>query len=116
MSTPQIESFSFGHIVIDGRAYDQDVIILPDHVLGDWWRKEGHVLHPDDLETVFEIAPEILIVGKGAQARMRVAAKTRQALDAAGIELIAQPTEEACRTYGTLCDERTTAAALHLTC
>ena len=39
MPTPHIESFFFGHIVIDGRAYAQDVIILPDHVLGGWWRE-----------------------------------------------------------------------------
>ena len=116
MSTPQIETYRFGYILIDGRPYDQDVIILPDRVLGGWWRKEGHVLRPGDLEAVFEAAPDLLVVGQGAYGKMQVPPETRQALHAAGIELVALPTEKACRTYNRLRERKTVAAALHLTC
>ena len=116
MSTPHIETYRFGRIVIDGQSHDRDVIILPDRVLGGWWRKEGHVLHPDDLEAVFEAAPALLVVGQGAYGRMEVAPETRQALQAAGIELLAQPTEQACQTYNRLREGQTVVAALHLTC
>ena len=58
----------------------------------------------------------MLVVGQGAYGRMRVPAETRQALQAAGIELIAQPTEQACQTYNRLRQKRAVAAALHLTC
>ena len=34
MATPQIESYRFGHILIDDRAHNQDVIILPES--GNW--------------------------------------------------------------------------------
>ena len=116
MAAPQIESYRFGRIVIDGRSHSRDVIILPDKALGEWWREEGHVLRPADLEAVFEAAPEALIVGQGAYGRMRVPAETQQALQAAGIELITQPTKKACQTYNAMRDERIVAAALHLTC
>jgi len=116
MSTPQIETYRFGYILIDGRPYERDVIILPDRVLGGWWRKEGHVLRPGDLEAVFEAAPDLLVVGQGAYGKMRVTAETRRALRAAGIELVALPTEKACRTYNTLRERKTVAAALHLSC
>lgn len=116
MSAPRIDSYRFGHIVIDGQAYDQDVIILPDRVLGGWWRREGHVLHPDDLHAVFKAIPELVVVGQGAYGRMAVPPETRQALQAAGIELVAASTEEACRTYNQLREQRVVAAALHLTC
>ncbi len=116
MSAPHIETYRFGHIVIDGQPYDRDVIILPDRVLGGWWRKEGHVLHPDDLQAVFESEPELVVIGQGAYGRMAVTQETRRALAAAGIELIAHPTEKACQTYNRLRERRKVAAALHLTC
>jgi len=116
MNTPRIESYSFGEILIDGQVYDQDVIILPDRVLRGWWRKQGHLLQPDDLDAVFEAAPDLLVVGQGAYGRMQVASGTRRALQAAGIELLAFRTEEACRTYNVQRELETVAAALHLTC
>lgn len=116
MAVPQIEGYSFGKLIVDGRSQQQDLIILPGRVLAGWWRKEGHVLHPDDLEAVFSAQPELLVVGQGASGLMQVAPETVQALDKAGIELIAQPTAEACETYNRLCGQRSVAAALHLTC
>jgi hypothetical protein len=126
MRVPEIQSYEFGCIVIDGETYTKDVIILPDRVIGSWWRQEGHALHPGDLADIVdlstsaaapsEIRPQVLIVGQGAYGRMRVTTETHQALQAAGIELIAQPTEKACQTYNHLREQRTVAAALHLTC
>jgi hypothetical protein len=112
----KIESYRFGRIVIEGQVHHKDVIILPDRVIGGWWRKEGHALHPEDLEAVFEAAPEVLVVGQGAYGRMRVTDETEQALQDAGIKLIALPSEEAAETYNRLRGERAVAAALHLTC
>lgn len=116
MDSPQIEDYRFGHIVIDGKSYDKDVIILPDRVRGGWWRKEGHALHPEDLDAVFEAAPEQLVVGQGAYSRMAVNPETKAALQEAGIEVIAADTEEACRRYNDLREQKNVAAALHLTC
>jgi hypothetical protein len=116
MGAPKIESYRFGHLVVDGQAHERDLIILPDRVRGDWWRQKGHALHVDDLEAVFEAGPEVLVVGQGAYARMRVTPEARHALQTAGIELVVQPTEQACQTYNRLREQRPAAAALHLTC
>jgi hypothetical protein len=40
MSAPQIDSYRFGNIVIDGQIHSKDVVILPNQVLGGWWRRE----------------------------------------------------------------------------
>ena len=40
-----IESYRFGKIVINGKSYSSDVIIIGDHVKANWWRREGHRLH-----------------------------------------------------------------------
>ena len=47
---PQIESYDFGRIVIDGEIYIADVIVTPDGVKADWWRKMGHSLCQEDWE------------------------------------------------------------------
>jgi hypothetical protein len=116
MDSPEIGGYRFGRILVDGETYTSDLIILPERILTGWWRKEGHSLHPDDLDAVFEASPEVLIVGQGANGRMRVPAETQQAIRAQGIELIAQQTEKACDTYNDMRDRRQVAAALHLTC
>jgi hypothetical protein len=111
-----IDDYRFGRVAIDGRIYTSDLILLPHRVIGSWWREEGHVLHASDLRPVFELEPDVLIVGQGAFGRMCVPAEVRQALADAGIELVALATPGACETYNTLSRERTVAAALHLTC
>jgi hypothetical protein len=116
MSRPQIEAYQFGRIVVGGQSHTKDLIILPDRIIAGWWRKEGHNLHRDDLEAVFDAKPDLLVVGQGAYGRMQVTDEARQALRAAGIDLIAQSTNEACQTYNELCERRSVAAALHLTC
>ena len=116
MSAPGIDSYRFGRIVIDGKPHTKDLIILPDRVIEGWWRKEGHTLLPDDLEDLHTARPDLLVVGQGAYRRMKVTDQVRQALEQAGIGLIAQPTKEACETYTRLREQRAVAAALHLTC
>jgi hypothetical protein len=114
--TPQIESYRFGEIVVDGETHSKDLIILPDRVLGGWWREGGHKLQPADLEAVFEAEPEVLVVGQGAYGRMRVPAETKRTIEEQGIELIAQTTKKAIETYNEMRATRPVAAALHLTC
>jgi hypothetical protein len=103
-------------MVIDGKTYTQDLIILPDRILDGWWRQQGHLLHTVDLEAVFHAKPDLLIVGQGAYGRMRVPQETRQNLASSNIELIALPTQEAVTRYNTASRERAIAAAFHLTC
>jgi hypothetical protein len=116
LDAPYIESYRFGRIVVDRKPYSRDLIILPTGVLSDWWRQEGHALHPADLNPVLKARPDVLVVGLGAYGRVHVTAESREALEAEGIELVAQTTKKACETYNSLRQEKIAAAALHLTC
>jgi hypothetical protein len=116
MAIPKIGSYRFGHIEIDGDSYTNDVIIFPDHVMSNWWRDEGHILKPEDLEAVFSADVDVLVVGQGANGRMRVTQATRQKVESAGINLITKNTHDAVETYNAMRDEKNVVAALHLTC
>jgi hypothetical protein len=116
MSGPRIEDYRFGKIVVDGEEYGKDLILLPDRVVSGWWREDGHRLAVADLDAVFEAGPDVLVVGRGAYGRMRVPDEVEDALQSAGIALVARPTKQACETYNELRETRAAAAALHLTC
>jgi len=116
MSTPDIHSYRFGQVVIDGKTHTKDLIILPDRVIESWWRRQGHTLVVEDLSEVLAAHPDLLVIGQGAHGRMKVTDLVRQSLEQAGIDLIAQATGPACETYTRLREQRRVAAALHLTC
>ncbi len=112
-----IDAYSFGRIVIDGRRYTNDVIILPNRVLDNWWRKEGHSLQIEDLKEVLKEELEVLVVGTGRWGLMKIPAETRNYVESNGIELIAQSTKKACETYNRLKQSgKKIMAALHLSC
>ena len=116
MSKPHVDSYRFGHIEIDGTSYENDVIIFPDRVRDNWWRKEGHVLNLQDLDEVLAEKPDTLVVGQGAHGRMSVPAETRREIEDAGIEVISANTDDAVEQYNELREYGKTVAALHLTC
>lgn len=116
MDAPTIEEYSFGRIRINGQDYRSDVIVFPDHVQSDWWRVDGHSLVMEDLETVLGAKPETLIVGRGADGRMKIPDETRRAIEEAGISVLAHRTEQAVQVYNQMRQRGSVVAALHLTC
>ena len=112
-----IESYDFGRIVVDGKEYTTDLIVFPDRVKAGWWRKEGHRLYIADIEEAVEEQPEVLVVGTGYSGLMKVPAETKKYIEERGIEIIIQPTKQACETYNKLIQSgKEAVAAFHLTC
>jgi hypothetical protein len=111
----RIDHYEFGRIVVDGGEETKDLIILPDRVVRNWWRQDGHALVLDDLNDVLDDLPSHLVVGTGADGRMRPDPDAVRQLQQRGVAVEALPTAQAVRRFGEL-DPANTAAALHLTC
>jgi hypothetical protein len=111
----RLEDYSFGHVVADGEPHDRDLIVLPNRVVANWWRKEGHSLVIEDLGEVVDELPERLVIGCGAHGRLRPDPAVTEELQRRGVEVEALPTDQAVNRYNEL-DAGRTAAALHLTC
>jgi hypothetical protein len=111
----EIGEYSFGRIVVDGSEHRRDLILLPDRVVSDWWRRDGHSLAIEDLEDVLEELPERLVLGCGAHGRLVPDPAVVEALERRGVAVEALPTADAVERYRGL-DPARTAAALHLTC
>ena len=113
----RVTAYQFGKIRIDGKLYTSDVIVSSDGVEDFWWRKEGHRLQAEDLETIVAKRPEVLVVGTGYFGRMRIPKETENYLATHAIRLIEAPTSEAVNEFTRLQGESTkAAAAFHLIC
>ena len=111
-----IDNYEFGEIMVDGKIYLADLIILPGEIMGNWWRLEGHKLQLEDLKLVLDKDIEALVVGTGYFGMVKVVELVVKVLKDREIELIVLDTREACQIYNRLSALRKTAAALHLTC
>jgi hypothetical protein len=112
-----IEAYSFGSLTFAGKQYKKDLKILGGRITGNWWRKEGHRVDVGDVSDILEAGPAVLVVGMGAYGLMKVAGTLKKLLAEKEIQLIAQPSGEAAKTYNKLAGEgKDGAGAFHLTC
>ncbi|MFQ5621477.1 MAG: Mth938-like domain-containing protein [Candidatus Nanoarchaeia archaeon] len=109
-----IESYDFGHIVIDGKEYTSDVILDKGSV-SEWWRKTSHNVEPADIEQVATKKPELIIFGNGFSGNMAVPDETVKWLEEKGIKIVVQITKDAVATYNSSKVENKI-GCFHLTC
>ena len=112
-----IDSYSFGRIVVNGTVYTDDIKIIDESVVPEWWRKSGHSVCPEDVADLVDARPEIIVIGKGKPGFMSTSAETRRILAERGITLLEEKTSQAIQTFNRLRREgRKVCAGLHLTC
>lgn len=113
----KIDDYKFGKMVIDGRAFTKDLIIIPDGIVENWWRKEGHRLFVADLAQHIDMENLAeLIVGTGRFGMMKVADEVSDFCREHGVRLIVSSTPKAVKEYNKSTEQTRTAAAFHLTC
>ncbi|MES0395969.1 MAG: MTH938/NDUFAF3 family protein, partial [Syntrophobacteria bacterium] len=112
-----IESYSFGSMTITGQSHRNDLKIIENKIVGNWWRREGHALYAQDIDDILYASVETLVVGTGAYGGMKVTEEAAQAIEGQGISLVAVPTKEAVSIFNSLhAQGKRVAGAFHLTC
>ncbi|MBW1974651.1 MAG: hypothetical protein JRI45_03650 [Deltaproteobacteria bacterium] len=112
-----IEKYSFGSMVIAGKRYDTDLKIIEGKVYPNWWRRESHFLCYEDVVDVVKSAPEVLVVGTGANGLMRIDPQLKDLLSEKGIELRFDKTGKAVEIFNDLYRKgQSVAGVFHLTC
>jgi len=113
-----IVGYRFGEIVIDGKSYDHDIIIHPDHIQENWWREKGHLLQLDDIqESLNRYQPHSLVIGTGKFGVMKIDQAVKVYLENNHIQLYAEPTGKAIKVYNRiLMNDNQLIGAFHLTC
>lgn len=117
----KVNSFDFGSIVIDGKQYGYDVIVLPD---GNVKEREaskamfgGHNIRKSEIEELSKAKPETVIVGTGTSGMAVVSEDAQAYAREANVDLVVLPSSEAIQKLNQLLDEGGNVAALiHITC
>jgi hypothetical protein len=109
-----IEGFSFGVMQINGKQYFSDVILYPDRIEAQWWRRDKHRVCIADVVEMLRVDPQYLLIGTGQPGNLRVAAETQEYILSQGIQLIYEPTEFAYQMYNEIYMKRWVVGAFHL--
>jgi len=112
----KIEEYGFGSMTINGKDYKNDVIILPDKIISDWWRKEGHKLHLEDLEFFQDYTPKVIVVGCGYNGLMKITREVRDYCTRNNIELLEENSRRAVKVFNDMSGNPDVVGAFHLTC
>ncbi len=112
-----IDAYSYGRIRVSGDDFDEDLIVFPDKVEPYWRRRDAHSLSINDLETVIDYSPELLVVGTGTTGRLHLDSSTREVLRQKGIDCIDEHTDRAWQIFNQEMERDTkVVGAFHLTC
>ena len=112
-----IEQYSFGKIIVNGATYNDDIKIIKETVIPDWWRKSGHHVGIDDVRDILDSGTDILVIGTGKFGLVKLSSSLRELLKNRGIELIEKRTMEATKIFNQLhAKGNTVSAGFHLTC
>jgi hypothetical protein len=112
-----IDEYTEGRMTADGEEHRTDLKIVGQRVTANWWRREGHRLNEEDIKDVMSENPDVLVVSTGYAGNMRIDESLRRSLEGHDIEVVAQNTHEAVKTFNKLVSEgKDVAGAFHLTC
>jgi len=117
----RIDSFRFGSIVIEGRKYGRDVLMLADGTVkqrkGGFWKFGSHVFKKEEIDELVRANPEVIVLGTGTNARAKLASDAELLMKEANIELMAVPSHEAVERLTRLVEEgKRVSAIIHITC
>ncbi|MCS7125742.1 MAG: Mth938-like domain-containing protein [Aigarchaeota archaeon] len=113
----KIEEYGFGYIVVNGVTYSRDLIILPERLITNWWRKEGHRIELSDLAEVLEVDVDYVVIGTGYSGRVEVSREVLEVFKKKNVEVVVEDTRNAWRRYNELVEKGfRVCGAFHLTC
>jgi hypothetical protein len=117
----KVNSFDFGSIVIDGKQYGYDVVILPDGTVKERETSKAmfgnHAITRGEIEELAKAKPETVVVGTGTSGKATISEDAQTYAREAKLNLLVLPSLEAIKKFNQLVDEgRPAAALIHVTC
>lgn len=109
-----VRGYSRTELRIGEELVHSSCIVSADRLITDWPPERVEALTPQHLESIFTLAPEVVLLGTGERQRFPPAG-IRAAFAARGVGLEVMDLGAACRTYNVLVqEERQAVAALFL--
>jgi hypothetical protein len=120
-SSPCVVDDGWGFVEIEGLGRCRDVKLWPGGGREWDWRETGTDhrpgILPADLTDLLDHHPDVVILSRGRSGRLGVTPETLSLLEARGLEVVREDTDDAIATYERLASEgRRVAFLLHTTC
>lgn len=118
----KINRFNFGFIVIDGKQYAYDVLILPDGTVKERQPGKGrlgsHAIIGSEIEHLYRAQPDVILIGTGTSGMARLSREAEKVyLKQPESNLMVVPSPQAVEKFNQLIDEgKRVAALIHITC
>lgn len=110
-----IDSTEFGKIVVDGKSYDYDIIILPDSTIKKRGLQKGtHIVCVEELELLFKEKPKVIVIGTGQSGVAEIEPKVLEKARKEKIKIVEVPTPIAIKKFNEINEKK--AGLFHLTC
>jgi hypothetical protein len=112
-----ISSIKFGSITIDGRVYENDVILTWDGKVKAAETETRHLIGTKELSQLILERPEIIVIGTGQTSLVRISPEVVKLADEKKLKIIEKPTPAAVKEFSELAHlGKKVVAYLHLTC
>ena len=117
----KITSYNFGFIVVDGKQYLHDVIILPDGSVKEREPGRGrlgsHSITSAEIQKLQQYQPDYILIVNGASGMARLSEDARSYLSNPDTNIQMLPSLRAVQKFNQLTDEgKHVAALIHVTC
>jgi uncharacterized protein len=106
-----IRGYGTGVVRVGEQTLHKPCIVAANALLTQWQAPSVELLAPEHLQEVFELRPEVALLGTGATQRFP-SKIVRQAFTARGVALETMDLGAACRTYNILVQEERRVVAL----
>ncbi|MBI4757094.1 MAG: Mth938-like domain-containing protein [Betaproteobacteria bacterium] len=108
----RVTAYGEVYVAVNGRRFESGIILMPGRIVEDWCAGGFSELGREHIEQVWELEPEVVLLGTGMRQRFPRPDLLRP-LAEAGIGVEVMTLHAACRTYNVLMSEgRRVAAAL----
>ena len=117
----KVESFSFGSIIVGGKKYRRDLVLLPNGTVkqrkGGFWIFGSHNLKMKEIEELWRAGAEEIVIGTGTSAKVRLSNEAKNYATQAQLQLHTLPSYEAVPKFNHLVYlGKRVAAIIHITC
>ena len=110
-----IDSTKFGEITVNGKPYDSDLTVYWDGRVA--FRSKEHVVELGEFLKVMKAGPDVLVVGTGQSAVLRIAPEVIQLASDRKVQVYAEATPRAVEMFNAFASSgRKVVGIFHVTC
>lgn len=109
-----IDSYRFGEIVVNGKSFRKDVVILETGKAKEWVKEDGMLIKGEAVKEIAKMNPTVVIIGLGYEGSAKLDYSAEYYLGKNNAKVFAEKTKDAVARYNRM-QGPGVVAAFHIT-